>query len=289
MQVNSGSEAGWRPTPTNPALAPQLALTSSDPAPESDDTGFQPFGGDGLGFFDFLDIINPLHHLPFVGPLYREMTGDELSAGPRMMGSTLYFGPIGLVGSAVDVVLEEITGDDLGGNIMTVLGDGNADDNAETSNAGAEVVEAPRETVSLSAGAPTAAGTDSADPVTAWAMAELNYRQSQAEKQGLNIPAKSYSHLLVGTSVAATHPDDIRRANTAYRAVSLLSGPPPNEQPGSPEPQQESPRSGSDTGAIASNGGWFTATMLGALAKSHPDRAVEPTAPTPQGSPSGIN
>jgi hypothetical protein len=54
-----------------------------DTAPPSanfvrEDTGF--FGEDGFGFDDFLDIINPLQHLPPISLVYRELTGDEISA-----------------------------------------------------------------------------------------------------------------------------------------------------------------------------------------------------------------
>ncbi|MBT5013959.1 MAG: hypothetical protein HON02_05865, partial [Rhodospirillaceae bacterium] len=38
---------------------------------------FHAFGADGFTFLDFLDIINPLQHIPVVGSLYRDMTGDE--------------------------------------------------------------------------------------------------------------------------------------------------------------------------------------------------------------------
>ena len=242
MQINTGSETG---AISKPAPVQQLALTPSETKSGGEDGGFQPFGEDGLGFFDFLDIINPLQHLPFVGPMYREWTGDDLAAAPRMMGSTLYFGPIGLVGSAIDVVLEELTGDDLGGNIMSALGEGDETGDDDTDVTGTEIIETPTETVSVRAGEPTAVGTDAADPVTAWAMAELSYRQAQAEKLGLSVPAKPYSRLLSEsavpiappvasatpelqahfaaerTQISAGRPDDIRRANAAYRAASL--------------------------------------------------------------------
>ncbi|MGB6086494.1 MAG: hypothetical protein WBF74_07845, partial [Parvibaculum sp.] len=31
-----------------------------------------------FGFSDFLDVINPLQHIPIVSSIYRELTGDEL-------------------------------------------------------------------------------------------------------------------------------------------------------------------------------------------------------------------
>ena len=53
----------------------------------------------GGGFFSFIksfiDIINPLQHIPIVGNIYRNITGDQISPGARIAGSTLYGGPIG--------------------------------------------------------------------------------------------------------------------------------------------------------------------------------------------------
>jgi len=290
MQINTGSETAvlQKPVPVQ-----QLALTPPETQPGDEEAGFQPFGEDGLGFFDFLDIINPLQHLPFVGPMYRELTGDELAAAPRMMGSTLYFGPIGLVGSAIDVVLEELTGNDLGGNIMAVLGEGDNTGDDDTATTGAEIVETPTETVSIQAGEPTAVGTDAADPVTAWAMAELNYRQAQAEQLGLSVPAKPYSRLLsenlVPTAlpdapatpelqahftanraqISSIQPDNIRRANAAYRAAGLSLQRPDTEQ---------ATQTARPSGSIADNGGWFATAMLDALAKSPPQPIAQPEA-----------
>ncbi|MGE4616339.1 MAG: hypothetical protein AAEJ43_04900 [Gammaproteobacteria bacterium] len=33
------------------------------------------FGDDGLTFRDVFDLVNPLHHLPIIGNLYRRITG----------------------------------------------------------------------------------------------------------------------------------------------------------------------------------------------------------------------
>ncbi len=66
-------------------------------------------GKDGLSFADLLDVINPLHHLPVIGELYRSITGDTISAPARMAGGTIYGGPIGFVSSLVNTVVEEAT------------------------------------------------------------------------------------------------------------------------------------------------------------------------------------
>lgn len=45
---------------------------------------------DGLGFGDFVDLINPLHHIPLVGTLYRALTGDEIKPAVQVAGGLLY-------------------------------------------------------------------------------------------------------------------------------------------------------------------------------------------------------
>ncbi len=75
-------------------------------------------GGDGPGFGDLVDVVNPLHHLPVVGPIYRATTTDEIGYLPRMLGSLLFGGPIGLAAAIVDVGVEAGTGKSLGDHAL---------------------------------------------------------------------------------------------------------------------------------------------------------------------------
>lgn len=81
------------------------------------------FGEDGFGFDDFLDIINPLQHIPGISSLYREITGDEISPGARNIGGTIYGGAIGLAVSVVNSAIEEMTGKDVGGHVISMFSD----------------------------------------------------------------------------------------------------------------------------------------------------------------------
>ena len=38
-----------------------------------------------ISFWDFLDIINPLQHLPVIGPIYRHVSGDEMNGTARIL------------------------------------------------------------------------------------------------------------------------------------------------------------------------------------------------------------
>lgn len=79
---------------------------------------FKFFGEDGFSFLDFVDVINPLQHIPVVSTAYRSITGDEIDPGSRLAGGTLFGGPIGLAASAFNVVLEHNTGKDTGEHVL---------------------------------------------------------------------------------------------------------------------------------------------------------------------------
>ncbi|MFC4237641.1 hypothetical protein ACFOY8_20730 [Thalassospira xianhensis] len=84
------------------------------------------FGDDGFEFTDFLDVINPLQHIPGVGMIYRSITGDELGNGARVVGGGLFGGIFGLAGAAVDAVVDLTTGEDTGSHIMAMFEDDQA-------------------------------------------------------------------------------------------------------------------------------------------------------------------
>lgn len=92
--------------------------TSQDGAQTQANADFKMFGDDGLSFWDFVDMINPLQHIPVVSTAYRAITGDEIDPASRMAGGTLYGGPIGLAASAFNVILEHGTGKDAGEHVI---------------------------------------------------------------------------------------------------------------------------------------------------------------------------
>ena len=76
---------------------------------------------DGLGFDDFLDVINPLQHLPVVGMLYRAITGDEISAPAKIAGDTLFGGIYGFLGALGSVAYEGIVGESIEKTVMSLF------------------------------------------------------------------------------------------------------------------------------------------------------------------------
>lgn len=79
------------------------------------------FGADGFTFGDLLDVINPLQHIPIVSTIYRQITGDEIDAGPRVAGDGLFGGIVGLVSGLINVAVEHETGKDVGGHVMALF------------------------------------------------------------------------------------------------------------------------------------------------------------------------
>ncbi len=97
---------------------PQQAKAPKEQAVASKDSFW---GEDGFGFDDLIDIINPLQHIPVVSTIYREITGDEIAPGPRMLGGGIVGGVVGFVASAANVIFEQETGKDVGGAVVAAL------------------------------------------------------------------------------------------------------------------------------------------------------------------------
>ena len=59
------------------------------------------FGSDGFNFKDVLDLINPLHHIPIVGAVYRSISKDKIAPAIKLAGGALFGGVAG-AGLAAD-------------------------------------------------------------------------------------------------------------------------------------------------------------------------------------------
>lgn len=78
-------------------------------------------GPDGeFGWDDFVDIINPLQHIPVVAQIYRAVTGDQAYGLSNFIGA-LPFGPISVAGAIVDTVVRSQTGRDAGTDMAAAV------------------------------------------------------------------------------------------------------------------------------------------------------------------------
>ncbi len=115
------------------------------------------FGEDGLGFDDLLDIVNPLHHIPIVGTLYRSISGDTLAPGPRVMGGALFGGVIGFAAALVNAIVDETTGSDIGDKALALITGDKPGGGEGTAVAAAQTAPSP---VARAAAATTPAAAD---------------------------------------------------------------------------------------------------------------------------------
>ena len=109
---------------TFPAI--HSGAASSAPAASASASTKQSFlsriwGEDGFSFGDILDVINPLQHVPIVSTLYRALTGDAIAPAPRILGDTLFGGPIGAATGAANTALKYLSGKDVGEYVLAML------------------------------------------------------------------------------------------------------------------------------------------------------------------------
>ena len=109
------------------SLVPRLAsenTTTADAAFGKTHLHMFAADDDTPSFGDLLDVINPLQHIPIINDIYREVTGDnKIGVGARLVGGALFGGVLGLIGSAINAVVEEATGHDVGGHIIALFKD----------------------------------------------------------------------------------------------------------------------------------------------------------------------
>ncbi|NQU62531.1 MAG: hypothetical protein HQ512_15465 [Rhodospirillales bacterium] len=195
MNTISESVSPWRPT-VELAVAPNSgpgAISPEADGSEGED-GFKMFGDDGFTFLDFIDIINPLQHIPVVGTIYRQLTDDTLDPGSRVIGGSLFFGPVGTVVSLANVLVDDATGKDLGEHALALFDDDYKDAPETVSQGGETVADVGRRADSFgpppgTPQAPATAGT--VDPITAWARSEIASRKSTPEDRGAFVMEKA--------------------------------------------------------------------------------------------------
>lgn len=114
---------GWNNAPYLPGISMEAGGGAVAQDAQSGD-------GEDLSFWDFLDVINPLQHIPVVGSLYRELTGDTIRGEAKLAGGALFFGPVGLGLAALDVGVEEITGAPIDQHVIAMFNGDDAGRNA---------------------------------------------------------------------------------------------------------------------------------------------------------------
>lgn len=245
------------------------------------DSSFKAFGEDGFTFADFVDIINPLQHIPIVATVYRELTGDEIDPGARVAGGALFGGPIGAAAATVSAFLDETTGKDMGEHVLAFFAGDDATGTGTAIAAADEYGVSPPETVFS-----TAAGGPPAVPELGM-LAPLPETVAHHPKPSGGTASLIRSADLVEISALAPLPPAIKpvgtkpTVNAAAVQAQLTSFRQENEalaalDMGRPlktadtedaKVEKETERATPPSGALAQQGGWFSDVMLGALQK----------------------
>ena len=80
------------------------------PAPDGGsllmDDAAMPIAGH-VTFDEALRALNPLHHIPVVGTIYRAATGETIQPAFRVLGGFVTGGPIGAITAAISALIEE--------------------------------------------------------------------------------------------------------------------------------------------------------------------------------------
>ena len=140
------------------------------------------FGDDGFTFEDFLDIINPLQHIPVISTIYRELTGDKIAMMPRILGGTLFGGPIGAGAAVVNAALHHETGKDIGEHVAALfLEDTPSTLVAKSSETNLETAAGPGGTQAVTAEPLMAPNLKS--PVVKATLAELEILKTEAQSK----------------------------------------------------------------------------------------------------------
>jgi hypothetical protein len=88
-------------TETQLSIDPYRRTTLAAPNAASQDFGFE----------DLLDVVNPLQHLPGIGWLYRELSGDMIKPPAAIAGGALFGGPLGFAGAILSAAFESLSGE----------------------------------------------------------------------------------------------------------------------------------------------------------------------------------
>ncbi|MCW8861997.1 MAG: hypothetical protein OQK53_10570 [Rhodospirillales bacterium] len=185
---------------------------NAGPGPSTGDGAFAPFGRDGFTFSDLLDIVNPLQHIPIVSAIYRHVTGDTIDPASRIIGGTLFGGPVGTVAAITDTVIEESTGRDMGEHAFAFF---ESDGAAETSVA---QLAGPEDRAALSD------ELTSTNDVLAWARQEAAYAAAEPPATVAQITEAAQRAAAEPQGRASPHLHRVNHFVDTYGAKSAFTG-----------------------------------------------------------------
>jgi len=246
--TSSSTTAASAATDTDASSATSSATADPRRYSQFDRTASQ-VGDATMSFGDFLDMVNPLQHIPVVSSLYRDATDEKINPVSRIVGDILYGAPLGIVtalangvGAIADSVMESKTGQDMKGTVLSELF-GKDKDAAGDSNV--QVASAQTGTKTQIASAATvaaAAGTPAAQPSQGIALTAKN--TTKLPYGGVMAPVQTTQQQNMAMAMAsAASGKSTRLGNTLY-TNRFLNGPRPAPTYASTAPASAAPASG---------------------------------------------
>lgn len=165
-----------------------------------------------MSFMDFLDIINPLQHLPVVGTIYRSITGDTIKPAQQVIGGMLWGGPLGGATSIFNAIVEQSTGKGVEGHAMAALGFGGEEPATAVASA-----EAP------AAATADTANTGTAAPAVPAAMAAAQVAAAPAAAGTITTPVPFATAAAAPRDAFAAGPGDHRPSRMPARDTILAN------------------------------------------------------------------
>ena len=127
-------------------MAEVSAISSSDTNPTAGSSAVAASaassGSMSMNFDDFIDMINPLQHIPIVSSIYRAVTGETINPISRIAGDTMYGGILGLASAGIaaigaigdEVVAANNDGKGISDTVVAALFGDDADKAGDTSD-----------------------------------------------------------------------------------------------------------------------------------------------------------
>lgn len=182
-------------SPTRLTVHPEPQVQKPQASQES--TQDTSWGGDGFGFDDLIDLVNPLHHLPVIGTIYRQLSGDEIAPEAQILGGAAFGGAIGLAAAGVNAIIAQETGDDLAGNALALV---SGDTTGSVAEEGETIINTA-EPIELSSAATSTAALPALLPTRTPSISEM-----MGQDQNKGGPSKHDVILeLFGNDVAGAH------------------------------------------------------------------------------------
>jgi hypothetical protein len=167
--------------------------------------------------------VNPLQHIQVVSSIYRELTGDEIAAPMRTLGGFLFTGPLGFINGALNGIVEEASGRDIGETLFALF------DDSEASTAEAASTDKGAPATSIQAAAPLVDPPPSEPPrsITRSIPAQET-RLDDLAAPGDEAPAQG---ALNGTPALHAFLSDLRTAGEGVRTTATQSAVARSESP----------------------------------------------------------